>query len=323
MDEIANTKVTVVNLCYNTGVYVLNTLNSIKQQTYQDIDLIIIDDASTDNSVELIENWIKTTNTDCTFIKHPSNKGICASLNEALQLAKGELFAAIGDDIWHPTFLQKCVRAFHHPLSSNLGVVYSAIQKYNYAEDRYEKCVSLQDIAKKHTYPRIEQWIQDIGDSYFLLSQPLMHDILFWYCPVNAICACSKTEYLKQVGGYDASLPFEDYDMWLKMAQKHDFMYINEVLADYVINGKGFLATKKYTMSKGEMIIMLKHYTHIAYSDTKKHIRKRLKDRFFWLKEFSPELFQKEWKSILVEILKKDSIAFLRILKKVIKTNIR
>ncbi len=323
MDEIAKTKVSVVNLCYNTGVYVLNTLDSIKQQTYQDIDLIIIDDASTDNSVELIDNWIKTTNTVCTFIKHPSNKGICTSLNEALQLAKGEYFSAIGDDIWHPTFLQKCVSAFQHETATNAGVVFTAMRKWHVAENRYENSIFPALIAEKHTYPRIEKWLLPIGNATFILPQTYMLDILFWYCPVYAVCTCSKTRMLKEVGGYNNQLPMEDYDMWLKIATKYDFVYVDNILADYVINGKGFLATRKYAMSKGEIQTLLYHYKSIIFADTRKLVRKRIKDRFFWLKEFSPELFQKEWKSILFEILKRDCIAFLSIIKKVIKTNIR
>ena len=67
--------VSVVTLMYNTGKYVVQTLESVKSQNYPNVYHIIVDDCSSDNSIELVEGWIKQNNYPCHFIKNEKNKG--------------------------------------------------------------------------------------------------------------------------------------------------------------------------------------------------------------------------------------------------------
>eukprot|EP01012_Entosiphon_sulcatum_P033214 TRINITY_DN42086_c0_g1_i1.p1 TRINITY_DN42086_c0_g1~~TRINITY_DN42086_c0_g1_i1.p1 ORF type:complete len:326 (-),score=30.53 TRINITY_DN42086_c0_g1_i1:408-1385(-) len=101
--------VTIGVVCYNTGKYVLKTLDSILCQTYSNIEVIIVDDGSTDNSVELIEDWLKKHNKQWTLVKHQQNKGLHFGLNEILDLAKGKYISFIGDDEFVPEKTSKQV----------------------------------------------------------------------------------------------------------------------------------------------------------------------------------------------------------------------
>src|SRR5689334_20562589 len=94
--------VTVLNLSFNTGERILNTINSIREQSYANIEHIIIDDGSADNTATIIREWIDANKYPCQLIIHDQNKGICRSINEGLRMAKGKYFALIGDDIMLP-----------------------------------------------------------------------------------------------------------------------------------------------------------------------------------------------------------------------------
>lgn len=92
--------VTIGSLCYNTGKYVIETLKSIQNQTYSNIEHIIIDDCSIDNSVFIVKKWIEDNDYNCTFIQHKENKGVHACLNEILDKANGKYITFASDDLF-------------------------------------------------------------------------------------------------------------------------------------------------------------------------------------------------------------------------------
>src|SRR3954447_17643513 len=86
-----NPLVTIGVLSYNYSLYIEDALNSLLTQTYPLIELIIIDDCSTEKfTCEIIENWIKVNNIQCTFIRNPKNLGITKVSNMLVQKAKGK-----------------------------------------------------------------------------------------------------------------------------------------------------------------------------------------------------------------------------------------
>ena len=96
--------VSAVVLCYNQARFVLECLEGIKAQDYPNLELIINDDASTDDSVAVIEGWLaKNPGIRHQFFRNQSNRGICRTLNNALAHCHGKYFAGIAaDDVWLP-----------------------------------------------------------------------------------------------------------------------------------------------------------------------------------------------------------------------------
>lgn len=95
---------------YNYARYINDALNSLLTQTYPFVELIIADDYSTDNSVEIIEAWVKENNIHCTFIKHEVNKGITKTLNELVTRSSGKYFVMFAsDDIMLPERIERQV----------------------------------------------------------------------------------------------------------------------------------------------------------------------------------------------------------------------
>ena len=89
--------VTIICLCYNQEEFVLESLESVISQDYNQIELIIVDDCSTDNSKIVIENWLLNF-PQIQFIANNTNLGNTKSFNKALKLAKGKYIIDLAAD---------------------------------------------------------------------------------------------------------------------------------------------------------------------------------------------------------------------------------
>ena len=92
--------ITAVIINYNQGIYFEDCFASIKEQTFKDFELIVIDDRSTDDSVEQIKAVLSRYNFPHRLVVNEKNQGICANLNMALQMADGKYFTFIASDDW-------------------------------------------------------------------------------------------------------------------------------------------------------------------------------------------------------------------------------
>ncbi|MGL4597615.1 MAG: glycosyltransferase family 2 protein, partial [Bacteroidia bacterium] len=104
--------VTVFVLCYNTGHYVCEALECLRNQTYTNLQILICDDASSDQSVELVSTWLRTHELPAQFICNKKNLGLTAVFNLLLKEAKGEFITWLSDDKWANDRVAKCVAAF-------------------------------------------------------------------------------------------------------------------------------------------------------------------------------------------------------------------
>src|SRR6266545_4744919 len=117
--------VTVFVGCYNQSRFVEECLDSVKRQTYPNLQVIIFDDCSKDNSVAVIDSWLKRHRLDWQFIPHSRNIGICASLNEVLRLARGKYISMVAaDDVWQPDKTSRQVEMMEQ-MPGDVGVLYS------------------------------------------------------------------------------------------------------------------------------------------------------------------------------------------------------
>lgn len=204
--------VSIVAVCYNHAKYLVETLDSIKKQTYQNIELIIMDDHSTDNSVEIIRDWIKSTNYPCVFVAHTENRGLCSTINEALDLCSGVYFQTIAcDDILIADKISKQVAVFDR--CPGIALVCS-----NYEEIDEEGIV----ITK-----------QGFCDGFQLPSDVTMAILdgerIFIHTPTVLLLR----SVFREVGKYREDIAQEDYDMWLKITSRFQVKYIPDVTVKY------------------------------------------------------------------------------------------
>jgi glycosyltransferase involved in cell wall biosynthesis len=116
-------RVSVLIPLYNRASYILETINSVLEQDYPDIELIVIDDGSTDGGDLLVEQFAERG--ELKLLRHPGriNKGQAAALNLGLTVATGEFIAVLdSDDLYVPGKISKQVTFFKQ--NPNVGLVY-------------------------------------------------------------------------------------------------------------------------------------------------------------------------------------------------------
>ncbi len=213
-----NDLVTIVILTYNSEVFIEETLNSAKLQTYKNIDLIVSDDASIDNTVDICQKWMSKNKdhfTDMRLITVPKNTGIPANYNRGVLAAKSDWVKFIsGDDALLPNCISDNVAyILKHPL---VKVLYSYNRVYlnEFKEENYlelnPKCSPLNIINDKIS----------AQEQYKLL---LISDRIA-FTPSRFL---SKRALL-DVGLPDEDLYSEDYQMKLGFTRKGYKLYFME-----------------------------------------------------------------------------------------------
>lgn len=193
-----NPLVSIVVITYNSSRYVLETLDSIKLQTYQNLELIVSDDCSTDNTVELCNNWLRENGKlfySVELITSSNNTGISANCNRGMKLCSGEWVMLIaGDDLYTKDAVWKFVEY---------------IDKYKQTEIVLSWCYEFTDSI--NTKRVKELYIPERNSKQQLLFM-LKNDVNIAGC---AIFANKLT--LHTVGYYDENFRmFEDYPFIIK-----------------------------------------------------------------------------------------------------------
>jgi glycosyltransferase involved in cell wall biosynthesis len=207
--------VTIICLCYNHSKYIVESLLSAVNQDYPFIELIIVDDFSTDNSRETIQKWL-IDYPEVQFIANETNLGSTKSFNKALKLAKSEFIIDLAaDDILLPNCVSLQLKAFKESQFKNLGVVYGNAELMNEKGDFYFYYFPV-DASKKTIEKR------ETGDIYLSVISG-----------GNSICSVSsmvRKSVFDDLQGYDENLAYEDLDLWIRASRQYDFDYIDEIL---------------------------------------------------------------------------------------------
>lgn len=201
-EDQSNPLVSVIIPCYNHEIYVIEAIQSIIDQDYENIELIIIDDGSNDNSVDKIKEMIPVCQRRFKRFefRSRSNKGLCATLNEALDWCKGEYFSPIAsDDIALPhktSFLIDKIK------NSDYAAVFGTMQPFNDLNNKYDKDLNnkYDEIERKHTH--------NFKDIMLEINIP------------GAPAAMLKKSAVIKVGGYAEDTKLEDRYMWLSLTSK-------------------------------------------------------------------------------------------------------
>jgi glycosyltransferase involved in cell wall biosynthesis len=244
-----NPLVSIICMAYNHENFVVETLNSVKQQNYQPIELIIVDDYSKDRTKLEINNWL-LSHPDVQFIANEFNIGNTKSFNNALKIAKGEYIIDLAaDDLLLPNGIQMQVNAFQKSKFKNLGVVYGnaeiinedgSFNSFYFPVDKNGKVISKRIIGD------IYSSVLSTGDSI---------------CSVSALIKKSVFDFL---GGYDETLAYEDLDSWIRASREYEFDFIDEVLVQ----------KRMVTNSLGSNFYKKKHKINIStYKILKKAIK--------------------------------------------------
>ncbi|OGL51158.1 MAG: hypothetical protein A3H37_09040 [Candidatus Schekmanbacteria bacterium RIFCSPLOWO2_02_FULL_38_14] len=211
-----SSKVSIVIPTYNCAQYIGETIESILNQIYKNFEIIVVDDGSTDNTRDVAKSFEKEIN----YI-YQENGGPSKAKNTGIKAARGEYIAFLdADDIWFPDILKQTVQAFQQ--YAEAGLAFTDYLKFD------ESGV----IQQSNCADRFKVW--------FNKHRSATTDLAYgWFYRELLIGSCISSVFVKkkvmeEVGMFDETFKIgEDYDLWLRIAKKYKFIYINRVLYKY------------------------------------------------------------------------------------------
>lgn len=209
MSENINKLVSIVIPCYNHELYIEDCIKSVIEQTYENIELIIIDDGSKDRSVDRIEQLVEKCRE--RFVRFEfrsrSNRGLSATLNEALEWCEGEYFSCIAsDDMLLPnkTFVQVRFLEEHKDIVAAFsGVIL--------IDEQNKELGSYKGSDKAYNF-------KDIITHNYILPAPTQ---------------MLRLKLIETIGGYKPNLIIEDWYIWLKISQYGEIYSLPQILCKY------------------------------------------------------------------------------------------
>ena len=252
-----NSLVSVIIPTYKRSSYILRAINSVLNQTYKNIEIIVIDDNEADDEFSKItQNVLKKLidSKQIIYIKHVTNKGISAARNTGIKIASGDYIAFLDDD---DEFLPKKIElqlGIFNKSKNNVGLVYGAYLEIN---ENLNKELVIMPKLKDNVYSILG--LNHIGPPSMVM--------------------CTKSA-IKQIGEFDEFLNHkEDIDFYFRLSEHYDVSFTNEVIIKYYIHPGG--ASKNHS---DRLLKMLR------YLDKHKEKMKEPKIRWSELQERLGEL---------------------------------
>ena len=214
MKQLQRPLVSVIVPVYNCERYIDEALYSVYHQTYSNIEIIVVDDGSTDRTPEILKNHAQRIR-----LFHQDNGGAAAARNTALDNASGELIAFIdGDDYWHPQKLS--IQVEYLERNPDVGVIAAGIKYYWPNAD--------------NTYPNPVESFPDEETNTFIEVQ---YEDIFASYPISTVTILARRGVIERTGRFDPVLRRgQDHDYWMRMAWQTRIHKLEKTLALYRMN---------------------------------------------------------------------------------------
>lgn len=223
--------ISVVLPTYNRAYILGNAIESVQAQTYQNWELIVVDDGSEDNTKHLVDTY---TDPRIRYVRHEHNKGLAASRNTGIREAHGVFIANLdSDDIWMPEKLEHELTVFSKS-PSTIGVVYSQYER-TYGDGR------------RVVFPDVPHPKNDFQKTLLGVNM------------ISMQMALVKKDVFRETGYFDESIPaLQDWEFWIRASVKTQFVFLPEILTKGVVL-KDSIANNPQKRLSGREKIFLKH----------------------------------------------------------------
>jgi len=229
--------VSIPIITYNSSRFVLDTLESVKCQTYSNLELIISDDCSTDNTVDLCYKWIgknKQRFSNVKVLTSPTNTGVTANMSRAESECAGDYVKVIaGDDLLCPDCIEKYINYVNkHP---NTVYLFGKVEVFGESDEKIK---------------RFNDTIFDYSFFDLSLEQQYRWLVTRSIQPIPAATSFYNITRAKQLGIiYDERIPMlEDWPRWIQCLEKGvKFEFIDEVVANYRVSENSICSGEKHS----------------------------------------------------------------------------
>jgi glycosyltransferase involved in cell wall biosynthesis len=223
--------ISVIIPTYNRAAFIKRSVNSVVKQSYKNIEIIVVDDGSTDNTENLIKN---VRDKRIKYIKHTENKGVSHARNTGIKIARGEYISFLdSDDEIYPKKIETQYKKLH-VLPNTYGLIYCGHRIFINSTNEY-----VEDFLGQK-YDNIKEIL--LKRCLFAVHAPLIRKMCFEKC-----------------GLFDESLvECEDWDMWIRLSQHYKFTVIPDALVKFYIH-EGQKSTHLKNKIEARENILLKH----------------------------------------------------------------
>lgn len=206
-------KISVVIPTYNRARLIESSVKSVLSQTYGNLEIIVVDDASTDNTLEIVK---AISDSRVTYIRLEKNSGACAARNKGIEQASGEYIAFNdSDDQWIPAKLQ---RQYDSLKENNADIVLCKMKCYDEGGNFH------------HIFPNLNA------------SAYVDYKSLLQYNCASTQTFFGKSECFKEIP-FDTLMPrMQDWDEALRISQKYTVFYLDDVLVNTFIQADSISA---------------------------------------------------------------------------------
>ena len=229
-------KVSILIPSYNAARYLSQAVDSALNQTFQDFEIIIIDDGSTDNTREIVERYLKQEPDKIRYI-YQDNQGLACARNTGIKAAKGDYLALLdADDIWCPDRLEKGIEAIES--DPGIGLVHANSTRVD--ENGRTLFTPVRDLR--------------------YLAGPMFENIFLRKADIACPTVLFRKACCDEVGLFDPHLTrlgCEDRELWLRIVRKFKIVHIDQALALYRVrlnsmskNQQKMLQARLYVVDK-------------------------------------------------------------------------
>ncbi|MCW3109269.1 MAG: glycosyl transferase protein [Segetibacter sp.] len=226
-------QITILMPVYNAEKYLAEAIDSILHQSFSNFEFLIIDDGSTDTSIDIIRSY---SDSRIHLVRNEKNLGISATLNKGIDLSSTELIARMdADDISYPTRIEAQLEFFR----------------------KNPDCALLSAWAREIAEDKTPIYTSRFNSNFY-------YCILIFECWIYHPTVMYKKSAVKDVGAY--SVPYcEDYDLWWKLSRKYKIANLSEVLLDYRSTDDSLCRVSKRveyeTAHKEQLLRNVRYYT--------------------------------------------------------------
>ena len=238
--------ITVVIPVRNRERLITRAIESVLAQTLAVDEIIVIDDASTDHTVDAVERLVESLD-NLTLISLKENVGAARARNIGIDVAKGDLIAFLdSDDVWHVDKLSKQVREFE--ATAHVAAVFCGVVE-----------VSFDTSYRGHYIPKPNVTEADLYHSSLLATMS---------------CALILKTALLKIGGFDPSLPScQDWDLFIRLSECGRLTVVQEELVEFWKHDGDRISRNRLSVLAGHEAVFEKIYARISDPQLKRRVR--------------------------------------------------
>lgn len=239
--------VSVIIPAYNCAKWIERAVSSVLSQTFQDFEIIIVDDGSTDKTPDIVSG-LKKKDYRISYTRIPNSGGAARPKNVGIKMSSAPFIATLdADDEWYPEKLEKQIALLNDPSRPHLGYV-TCFALYVYGEEKMRVI---------YRVPRYKDVLQHI----------LAHDYMG-----SGSGMMYKREVFEKIGGFDENLRSgQDAEIHIRLAQNYDFDIVEEVLFIYYFHKGNLSNTLGITKRQKDIAKIMNKWKHLYSKYPKAH----------------------------------------------------